>query len=79
MYARTCLLHGLLNCALLGSANHSATTTAPAPAALPGTACTSTSGRGGHTFVALAWDKTCECTDPNFPPQSNGSFCIWWE
>jgi hypothetical protein len=48
-----------------------------APATLPGAACAAAGPGAAHTFVALAWDVTCECTDPTWPPQSNGSYCIW--
>ena len=50
--------------------------TAPPPPLLPGDACAQAGG--SHVFRAAAWADTCECTDPNFPPQSNGSFCVWW-
>ena len=45
---------------------------------LPGDACGAAAAGAQHTWVALAWDKTCECTDPKMAPQSNGSFCVWW-
>ena len=31
---------------------------------------------GGHRFMAGAWADTCECTDPEMVPQSNGSSCL---
>ena len=55
------------------------TTTAASSAALPGASCASLGAAQAHTFVALAWSSTCECTDPAFPPQANGSFCIYWD
>jgi hypothetical protein len=51
---------------------------AGAVAVLPGLTCTALGAAHAHTFVALAWTDTCECTDPNFPPQSNGSYQSCW-
>ena len=31
---------------------------------------------GGHRFMAGAWADTCECTDPEMVPQSNGFSCL---
>ena len=45
---------------------------------LPGQACAAAGPGAAHRFYAAAWADTCECTDPDFPPQSNGSFCTWW-
>ena len=44
---------------------------------MPGEGCAAAGQQ--HKWVALAWDVTCECTDPRWPKQSNGSFCIYWD
>ena len=68
-------LRDLVPLLLLLPVNIGQGTSVPLP---PGASCAQLGPRHAHTFVALAWSSTCECTDPAFPPQSNGSHCLFW-